>query len=227
MDGLKHSRRVAHPTSDASPPTPRGTPGEGGREHDTYEIEMLDGLRAGDPRSYERLVRAHGGRALAVARRILGNEDDARECIQEAFLQVFKSIDRFEARASLGSWLHRIVVNAALMKLRSRASRPETLVDDLTPEFDETGSRVEERAHLLPAETILARRETREYVRGAIARLPDRYRAVLVLRDIEGYDTDESGRLLGMTPTAVRTSLHRARAALKRILEPTMRGEVP
>ena len=85
------------------------------------EKQLVAGLRAGDRASYEHLVRTFGGCLLAVGRRLVRNEEDARDCVQEAFLQAFRNIDKFEERASLGSWLHRIVVNAALMKLRARA----------------------------------------------------------------------------------------------------------
>ena len=87
-----------------------------------------------DDASYEQLVRTYGGRMLAVARRLVRNEEDARDCVQEAFLQAFRNIEKFEQRASLGSWLHRIVTNAALMKLRARARRPEESIEDLLPQ---------------------------------------------------------------------------------------------
>ncbi len=167
-----------------------------------------------------------GGRLLAVARRMLRDEEDARDCVQEAFLQAFRSIDKFEARASLGTWLHRIVVNAALMKIRARERRPEEAIEELLPQFDADGLRLEPEAELaVSLETQLASAETGAAVRRAIDRLPAGYRNLLLLRDIEGYDTEEAAALLGLTRGAVKTRLHRARAALKTLLEPIMRGE--
>ena len=90
--------------------------------------DLILGLRARDDKSYEELVRRYGGRMLSVAIRIVGNPEDARECVQEAFLQVFKNIEQFEGRSSVWTWLHRIVVNSALLKLRSRRRRPEGLL---------------------------------------------------------------------------------------------------
>jgi RNA polymerase sigma-70 factor (ECF subfamily) len=186
------------------------------------ERELVARLQVGDGASYEQLVRTYGGRMLAVARRLVRNEEDARDCVQEAFLQAFRNIEKFEQRASLGSWLHRIVVNAALMKLRARARRPEESIEDLLPQFDADGQRPEPA--LAVSLELLESREAREAVRRSIDQLPDGYRNVLLIRDIEGYDTEETAKLLGLTPGAVKTRLHRARTALKTLLEPVMRG---
>jgi RNA polymerase sigma-70 factor (ECF subfamily) len=189
------------------------------------EEDFLDGLRAGDERSYEELVRRHGGRMLSVAIRITGNPDDARDAVQDAFLQAFKNVSKFEERSSLATWLHRIVVNAALMKLRTRRRKPETSLDELMPRFDDVGCRIEPRAgDDEPVDELLARRETRERVREAIRDLPEDYRDVLILRDIEGLDTNETADSLSIKPGAVKTRLHRARAALKTRLETVIKG---
>ncbi|MEE9598765.1 MAG: sigma-70 family RNA polymerase sigma factor [Acidiferrobacterales bacterium] len=191
------------------------------------ESQLVARLRVGDGASYEQLVRTYGGRMLAVARRLVRNEEDARDCVQEAFLQAFRNIEKFEQRASLGSWLHRIVVNAALMKLRARARRPEESIEDLLPQFDADGQRTGPEAELAVSLELLERREVREAVRRSIDQLPDGYRNVLLIRDIEGYDTEETAALLGLTPGAVKTRLHRARTALKSLLAPVIRGGKP
>jgi RNA polymerase sigma-70 factor (ECF subfamily) len=189
------------------------------------EDDLLDGLRAGDDRSYEELVRRHGGRMLSVAIRLTGNPDDARDAVQDAFLQAFKNVSKFEERSSLATWLYRIVVNAALMKLRTRRRKPETSLDELMPRFDDVGCRIEPRAgDDEPVDELLARRETRERVREAIRDLPEDYRDVLILRDIEGLDTNETADSLSIKPGAVKTRLHRARAALKTRLETVIKG---
>ena len=191
------------------------------------ERQLVARLRVGDDASYEQLVRTYGGRMLAVARRLVRNEEDARDCVQEAFLQAFRNIEKFEQRASLGSWLHRIVVNAALMKLRARARRPEESIEDLLPQFDADGQRTGPEAELAVSLELLESREVREAVRRSIDQLPDGYRNVLLIRDIEGYDTEETAKLLGLTPGAVKTRLHRARTALKSLLAPVIRGGKP
>jgi len=183
-------------------------------------------LRAGDPHAFEALVRQYGGRMLATARRMMTVEDDARDVVQEAFLSAFRSIQSFEGTAKLSTWLHRIVVNAGLMKLRSRRRRPEESIDDLLPHFDEDGHFAEPAAAWdTESVALLERRETRTLVRRAIDRLPENYRTVLVLRDIEELDTEETAARLGIMPNAVKTRLHRARQALRTLLEREMNGD--
>ena len=183
------------------------------------EGELLPLLRRGDEDACETLVRTHGGRLLSVARRYLRSEEDARDAVQEGFVAAFRAIDRFEGGSSLSTWLHRIVINACLMKLRSSRRRPETSIEELLPKFDESGHRVveiEERRE--SAETALDRSQTRRRVREAIARLPEHYRSVLMLRDIEELSTAEAARLLNLTENAVKIRLHRARQALRTLL---------
>ena len=181
-------------------------------------------LRAGDDAAYEELVRTHGARMLAVARRLLRVEEDARDAVQDALISAFRAIDRFEGGSRLSTWLHRIVVNAALMKLRSRQRKPETSIEELLPRFLEDGHFAEPPAEWQqPADRALERQETREQVREAIERLPENYRTVLLLRDIEGLDTAESAAALGITPNAAKIRLHRARQALRELLDEYMR----
>ena len=190
------------------------------------EAELLERLRSGDEAAYAQVVRNHGDRLLAVARRFLRCEEDCADAVQEAFISAFRALDRFANNSTLGTWLHRITVNACLMKLRSRATRRTTSLDELLPQFDATGHHVRpvrpwgEQAH-----TYLARAETRAQVRDCINQLPDPYRTILLLRDIEEMDTEATAQALGITPGAVKTRLHRARQALRTLLEPVMGGE--
>src|SRR5262249_13753681 len=133
-------------------------------------------LRAGDKSAYEALVRRHAGRLLAVARRFLACPGDAADAVQEAFLSAFRALGSFREGSCLGTWLHRIVVNACLSKLRWRRRHPDTSLD-LLPAFDESGrlaARVESWS-----EDALSREETRAQVQACIARLPEAYRTVL------------------------------------------------
>jgi RNA polymerase sigma-70 factor, ECF subfamily len=180
-------------------------------------------LRAGAPGSYERLVRAHGSYLLRVARRLLRNEDDARDCVQETFVLVFRKVGEFEGRSSLRSWLHRIAVNCALMKIRSARRILEDSIEDLLPHYDDEGHRVEPESEFAASvETTLENAQIGDLVRRAIDRLPDGYRTVLLLRDIEDYTTQETAAALGIEEGAVKTRLHRARAALKTLLSPVL-----
>jgi RNA polymerase sigma-70 factor, ECF subfamily len=190
------------------------------------DTEILARVRAGDERACEAFVRQHGGRMLAVARRLLRTEEDSADAVQDAFLSAFRSLDGFEGNSALGTWLHRIVVNVCLMKLRARSRSREVHIDDLLPTFDETGH------HSRPvrpwedqAVARLTQDETRAQVRACIDRLPDPYRQVLVLRDIEELDTEQTAEHLGINPGTVKTRLHRARQALRTLLEPVVLGQ--
>jgi len=194
---------------------------------DAEDAALLAALRAGDDQAFERFVRAYGGRMLAVALRFLHHEQDAQDAVQDAFLSAFKSLDQFKGAARLSTWLHRIVVNAALMKLRSRRRKPERAIEDLLPEYSEDGHRTHPGEQwAVTFDTAVGDRETRELVRRSIGRLPESYRTVLLLRDIEQHSTDETAELLGLTGGAVKTRLHRARQALRTLLDPQMRGAI-
>jgi RNA polymerase sigma-70 factor (ECF subfamily) len=189
------------------------------------ETALVERLRRGDGPAFEELLRTHTGRLLAVARRLLGNEEDARDAVQDAFLSAFRSIDRFDGQAALGTWLHRIAVNAALTKLRSRRRHPEKPIEELLPTFREDGHQARPPRDWPDPSAALQSRETRESVRRHIDELPEEYRTVLLLRDIEGMDTEETARMLGLTAGAVKTRLHRARQALRALLEPEFCGD--
>jgi RNA polymerase sigma-70 factor (ECF subfamily) len=183
------------------------------------ETALLGALRRGEEWAFEAMVRVYGGRLLAVARRICGNEEDARDALQSAYLSAFRSVGRFEGSCQLSTWLHRIVVNMALMRLRTRRRKPEEQMDTLLPAFQEDGHHVEQFSEwTLPADVLLERADARAAVRSSIAQLPDAYRQVLLLRDIEELSTDEVARMLGATSTAVKVRLHRARQALSTLL---------
>ena len=185
------------------------------------EAELVAGLRRGEAWAFEQLVQTHGGQMLVVARRMMKCEQDADDAWQDALLCVFRKVGMFEETSKLSTWLHRITVNACLMKLRSQRRRHEVEIDELLPSFDQTGhhaSRVAawDEEPLTNAETS----ETRRQVRACIDQLPETYRTVLLLRDIEEMDTEEVAGLLGCTTNCVKTRLHRARQALRTLLEP-------
>lgn len=189
------------------------------------DVALVVSLQAGEAAAFERLVREYGGRLLAVARRMLNSEDDARDAVQEAFVTAFRSIDRFEGKSQLATWLHRIVVNSSLMKLRSQRRKREQSIEDLLPAFVANGHQANPGPRWSnSALATLERQETQAQVRSSIAELPDSYREVLLLRDIEELDTDTVAELLGITTGAVKVRLHRARQALKTLLDPLFGG---
>lgn len=185
------------------------------------EASLLARLRERDEAAFDELVDLAAGRLLAVARKMMPTDADAEDAVQDAFLSAFKSLDRFDGRSKLTTWLHQITVNACLMKLRSRRRRPEKSMEALLPDFAADGHQKipQKRWH---AETTrgIESEEIRSLVRAQIEELPEQYRVVLVLRDVEGLDTEETAAVLGVTLDTVRTRLHRARQALKTLLDP-------
>ncbi len=175
----------------------------------------------------EKLVRAHIGWMLALARRLLRDPELAEDAVQEAFISAFRGFADFEGRAQIRTWLHRITVNACLSKLRQLKRLAEHSIDDLLPEFDQLDCRVEAHwPYLVSLNEILESDEQQTRVRRAIDELPESYRVVIQLRDIEGYSTAEVASMLEITEANVKVRLHRARSALKKLLEPILRGEL-
>jgi RNA polymerase sigma-70 factor (ECF subfamily) len=188
------------------------------------EAMLVERLKRGDEDAFEDLVRDHSGRLIGVARRILGDEDLARDAVQDAFLNAFRAFDGFNGEARLGSWLHRIVVNAALAKLRQRRRRPESFLTDEFPggadgDFSYLEAAPASEGHGEAADDSLARRQEEELVRDCIARMKESHRTVLTLRYIDEYDTEQTARILGIAPNTVKTRLLRARDALRDYIE--------
>jgi RNA polymerase sigma-70 factor, ECF subfamily len=133
------------------------------------ETALVARLRSGDPDAFEALVRTFGGRLLAVARRITRNEEDARDVVQAAYLSAFRGLDQFAGACQLGTWLHRIVVNTALMRLRSQRRKPEESIEVLLPSFQDDGHHVEQFSNWnVPADELIERKQTRAFVRKCI-----------------------------------------------------------
>jgi RNA polymerase sigma-70 factor (ECF subfamily) len=207
--------------------TGSGTHTPGG-DSATADADLLARLRAGEDDAFEELVRQNAGRLLAVARRYLKTDEDAQDVVQETFLSAFRSLDRFEGSSRLSTWLHRIAVNAALMKLRTRRRKPEESIEELLPRFRDDGHPFRPAIPWKPlSDEILGQKQTRALVQSCIDRLPESYRHVLLLRDIEEFDTEETAEILGISPNAVKTRLHRARQALRGLLNPHFRRSSP
>jgi len=169
-------------------------------EADHYQISnderiFLERLKEGDSASFEQLIREHGGYLMTITRRYLQSEADVQDRVQ-------------------------IAVNSALMKIRSQGRRMEDLVDDSASLFDEKGKRIESEPEIGESvEDEAIDNETRKAVRGYIEKLPELPRNLLLLRDIEGYSTEETAEQLAISVASVKTGLHRARKSLKKLIE--------
>ena len=189
------------------------------------ESQLIARLRAGEESAFEQLVRSTSGRLLAAARRLLRNEEDARDAVQTAFIRAFQSLSRFREESRISTWLHRILVNEALMRLRSKKDKEES-IDDLMPTFVADGHQTRDTIDWSEtADVALERAETAELIRKKIDELPQSYRTILIMRDIEELSNPEIAELLGINVNLVKVRLHRARQALRTLLEQEFGGK--
>ncbi len=181
---------------------------------DFDDTALLARLKAGDQAAYAQLVEENASSIYRLALRLMGSEADAEDVLQETFLSAFKSIDRFEGRSSLSTWLYRIASNAALMRLRR--NEPEQVSVDEPVERDDGDPMPRQFFDFccLPEDDLL-REEAREQMKQAIDELPPTLRSVFVLRDIEGLSTAETAEALDLSESAVKSRLMRARLKLR------------
>lgn len=171
--------------------------------------------QAGERSACETVVHRFSQKMHRIARRILRSEADSADAVQDVFLSLFRAIGSFDGHSQLKTWLHRIVVNACLMKLRSRAVRGEVLRCE--PEAVFAGSEIR-CAQEGDAYGHLAQAQLRASVRVCIMRLREPHQTILRLRDLEELDTEETAARLGLSCAAVKVRLHRARLALRALL---------
>lgn len=186
---------------------------------DWNENQVLDGLRRGQDWAYELVLRRYGSRMLATARRLLRTDEDARDAVQEAMLSAFRAVGQFAGDAQIGTWLHRIVVNAALMRLRSRKRKPEASIEELLPSYLSDGHRRASSSDELFPDEVLEREQLLSLLRECAAELPEVYRQVYLLRDVEEMPSEDVAALMGITPNAVKIRLHRGRQALMTLVQ--------
>jgi RNA polymerase sigma-70 factor (ECF subfamily) len=184
------------------------------------DLALVERLRAGDAAALETLMERYASRVYRLAHGITRNEADAEEVVQDVFLTLFRKIHTFEGWAALGSWIYRVTTNAALIKRRGQRTEREVSLDSQLPTFLPYRHRAGDRDFLLAdwsqtPEADLLSRETRAILERAIDGLPDQYRNVLVLRDVEGLSNGEVAEAVGDSMAAVKSRLHRARMVLR------------
>ncbi len=180
---------------------------------------LLTGLRAGDRHACACLLKRFAPRVYAVALRMTGDPDEAEDVLQETFISACKHVQKFEGRSALGTWLHRIATNAALMRLRRHTPDVVSLDQPIASLEGEDIPREIADWTFYPADHALDG-ETRQVIEQAIAQLPDTLRTVFILREIEGLSTEETAEMLGIGLSATKVRLHRARLRLRELLTP-------
>jgi len=180
----------------------------------TSDDNLVARLKAGDQAAYAQLVEENASKIYQLALRMMGNEADAEDVLQETFLSAFKSIDKFEERSSLSTWLYRIASNAALMRLRRKEPDQISVDEPLERDDGELIPRQFFDFCCLPEEDLL-RDEARAEMKRAVEELPPTLRSVFVLRDIEGLSTEETANALDLSISAVKSRLMRARLKLR------------
>jgi RNA polymerase sigma-70 factor (ECF subfamily) len=189
-------------------------------EGDGSDLSLLERLRSGDPAVVEALMGEYAARAYRLAYGITRNQSDAEEIVQDVFLTICRKGESFEGRSALGSWIYRITVNTALNKRRGKRHKVETSLEAQLPRFKDDGHREGDRAYVLAdwsqnPEADLLSGETRAILNRAIDGLPDHYRAVLIMRDVEELSNEEIAQMVGESIASVKSRLHRARMALR------------
>jgi RNA polymerase sigma-70 factor, ECF subfamily len=196
---------------------PVETNGQGGSSvNESNNIALLDDLRRGSRTAAAAVVQQHNRGLWRIARGILGNDADAEEAVQDAYVRAFTSLDAFRGDASLGTWLARIVINEALRRVERR--KPMVDLDDVAERLplDHTGS-----ATMTPPvgpEHAAARAEIQRLLETAVDALPSEFRAVFMMRVVEQMSIEETAGLLGIPQATVKTRLHRANERLRTTL---------
>lgn len=191
------------------------------------QSDLLERIRRDAPGAFEEFVDRWGGKIYAFGLRMCGEREDAKDVLQETLIQAYRSLKTLEHPEAMRSWLYRVASNACLMKRRKGKFEPdrEISLEELVPRSEEGGSPVEIPDPSEPADAGIERDELRATVRAAIGDLPADYRIVLLMRDIEGMSTHETAEALGLQESAVKMRLHRARLAVRKILESSLRKD--
>lgn len=189
------------------------------REDSPTDEELARLAAAGDYAAFEVLVKRFSDKVYRLAWSFVKSDHEAEDVVQETFLNVHRALPRFEGKSRFGSWVYRITVNTALMRLRKKRRRPEVSLESTRP--DDAPS-VAESPLLMDRKTAhddAARRELGQRIRAAVDELDDKYRAVFLLRDIDGLSIAETAEVLELSVPAVKSRLHRARLFLRASLE--------
>ena len=178
--------------------------------------ELIAEFQKGNQQSFEELISRYSNKVFSLASRLTRNQEDAEEVLQDVFVTVHRKIAGFEGKSSFSSWLYRVTVNAAFMKLRKRKQDQTVPLEELVQQVHVVAAlKSPESAYV---DSLSIRNEMLEALETAIRKLPDDYRPVFILRDVDGLTSREVSRILDLTVPAVKSRLHRSRLMLRRRL---------
>jgi len=183
------------------------------RYSDLSDDVLVREAQQGDTRAFDELVVRYREKVYRLSYKILRNEDDAAEALQDAFTSAFRGLKNFKAESTFSTWLYRVATNASLMKYRKRRDDHLSLEQSQSPQRDAEPMSIPDWSQQ-PLEELLDA-ETQEVMEEGLRRLPEELRTVFILRDEEGYSNAEVAQMLDLTVAAVKSRLHRARIALR------------
>jgi RNA polymerase sigma-70 factor (ECF subfamily) len=190
------------------------------------EAQMIASILAGDTRGFHDLIRPYERSVYSMALSLLQNEADAEDAAQEAFLKAFRNLKGFRAEAKFSTWLLSITLNEARSRLRHKKTMKMQSLDEQPDEQGHTSPALLRDWREIPSEA-LERQEVRVMLQHAITDLPQIYREIFLLRDVEELTVNESAEALGITVAAVKVRLHRARMMLQKTLAPQLKQTNP
>ena len=186
------------------------------RETPNPEKRLLAMLKKGDQEALREIMTKYHDKLFSVANRICNNPADAEEILQDVYMIALNKIERFEERSTLSTWLYRITVNAALMKLRSqRTTKGNIPLDGYTALLGEDENVLRFNEEVRPPDETLMTKEFYDKIMDSVETLPEIYQSVFFLRDVQGYSIKETSQMLHTTPAAIKSRLHRSRFFLR------------
>jgi RNA polymerase sigma-70 factor (ECF subfamily) len=199
------------------PTLPPHTPPESNAAAVVTDEDLVARARAKDFAAFEELVDRYEDKIFRLAFRFVRNETEAKEIVQDTFLLVWRKLDTFKGDSQFGSWLYRVATNTALMRLRAQRRHPEVSTEELPVDYLDNYGQVPAAGEnwAKRPDDELQTDELRRRIQKAVDELPEIYRTVFIIRDVEGLSTEETAEVLEISIPTVKTRLHRARLALR------------
>jgi RNA polymerase sigma-70 factor, ECF subfamily len=187
------------------------------KEKKVTDLMLIAQFKRGSITAFEELISRYESKIFNLSMRLTRNQEDSEEVLQDVFATIYKKIAGFEGKSAFSSWLYRIVVNASFMKLRKRKQQHTMFFEDLSPTVKQQYLD-SDPMFVSRSDSLTYGREVRDEISRAVNRLPEQYRAVFVLRDVDGLTNQEVGEILNLSVPAVKSRLHRSRLMLRKKL---------